>query len=476
MNSISSLFLFLTIVFLAKNIECENDIHFELSVQYFSEDCNWDVDHWHPTCKKQDIPWVISDFLPQLNNATNSTCSESDWNIVSQVSPIFHRVESTEWNDKNWHILPDSDKVLKNRYEEFKSCISGIEAVNSPSKYLTQPSILHSKYNISDILRQGNITPGNNYTYQEISDAVSKVTHGKKPIIKCLWNHHLNTLALDQITLFFDESLKLIDPLQYYYLGKCSPDFPILYLSEGLDARLALGRVIYEDPLEKYPTLREDDNGYYIFRQKYEPAWCNQLTNKCNKLNYPWSIKSFFFGFKDNVEFTCFEYGDDPRHSEEFNMTSLSDIQNDILEKWGQNREYSVLFGSVEQNIGRCTTYFKGIDTELKYYKKSLELFDKYNIDAILRQSNITPGKNYTYQEISDAVSTRIDGKTAIIECGHIDQYDQSPGNLNEIKFYLDKNLNPVDHTDIDNPFQLQDSCKHDQLIYYQDTQDYIDE
>ncbi|CAD6245364.1 GSCOCG00013666001-RA-CDS [Cotesia congregata] len=297
MNSISSLFLFLTIVFLAKNIECENDIHFELCVQYLTEDCKRDVNHYLK-CQYQDNPWVISDFLPQLNNATDSTCLESNGKLVSQGLPTSHREESTKWYDKDWQIPPHSDEVLKNRYEEFKSCISGIEAVNSPSKYLNQPFILHRKYNINDILRQSNIRPGNNYTYQEISNAVSKVTHGKKPIIKCLWNHHLNTLALDQITLSFDESLKLIDPLKYYYPRKCSPDFPILYLSEGLNARIAFGRTIYEDPLDKYPTLREDDNGYYIFRQKYKPAWCNQFTNKCNKLNYPWSIKSFFLPSK----------------------------------------------------------------------------------------------------------------------------------------------------------------------------------
>ncbi|CAG5074161.1 Similar to rnaset2: Ribonuclease T2 (Danio rerio) [Cotesia congregata] len=130
---------------------------------------------------------------------------------------------------------------------------------------------------------------------------------------------------------------------------------------------------------------------------------------------------------------------------------------NDILEKRGEIREYLELFGSAEENIaniwaeqGKCTTYFKGIDTELKYYKKSLELFDKYNIDAILRQSNITPGKNYTYQEISDAVLKGINGKTPIIQCGHIDEVN------------------------IDNPFQRKDRCKRDQLIYYQGTQDYI--
>lgn len=172
-------------------------------------------------------------------------------------------------------------------------------------------------------------------------------------------------------------------------------------------------------------NFREDDNGYYVFRQAYRPARCTQYPTKCNKVNYSWPIKTFVFAFKENVDFTCYSRGDDPRHLEKFNLTSLSSIQNDILEKWDRIREYS----SLEEDIahiwdeqGKCSTYFKGIDTELKFYKKSLELFDKYNIDAILRQSNITPGKNYTYQEISDAVSKGIDGKTPIIECGHFDQ------------------------------------------------------
>ncbi|KAH0551972.1 hypothetical protein KQX54_003598 [Cotesia glomerata] len=110
-----------------------------------------------------------------------------------------------------------------------------------------------------------------------------------------------------------------------------------------------------------------------------------------------------------------------------------------------------------------------------KFYKKSLELFDKYSLDAILRQADITPGKNYTYQEIFDAVSKRIDGKTPIIECGLFDKIWDSVI-LSKIWFYLDKNLNLVDPTDIDNPFQRKNSCKQDQLIYYCDTQGYIDD
>lgn len=73
----------------------------------------------------------------------------------------------------------------------------------------------------------------------------------------------------------------------------------------------------------------------------------------------------------------------------------------------------------------RCSAYFKGLDSPFKFYKKSIELLDKYNMDVILHESNIIPGNNYTFQAIADAVSKGLQGTEADIECsrGFVSQF-----------------------------------------------------
>ncbi|XP_044592854.1 uncharacterized protein LOC123270770 [Cotesia glomerata] len=208
------------------------------------------------------------------------------------------------------------------------------EQLSDPYKYLSKATKLYDKYTMNDILQKSNITPGKNYTYQEISNAVSKVTQGKKPVIKCLWNFMANILELERITLFFDKSLNLIDPLKNYYPGKCSPDLPILYKNYSKKSDYQSQLVPYEDPFDKYPTLREDNNGYYLFIQKAKPLQCfGPDSSSCLQPKYPWVVNTFIFKFNESISFTCDYYSSDPHRFKKFNITSLSSIENEIVEK-----------------------------------------------------------------------------------------------------------------------------------------------
>ncbi|XP_044592855.1 uncharacterized protein LOC123270771 [Cotesia glomerata] len=167
---------------------------------------------------------------------------------------------------------------------------------------------------MNDILDQSNITHGNNYTYQKISDAVSKVTQGKKPAVKCFRDHisrRRNNLVLDKITLFFDKSLNLFQ--------------------------------FHDDPLDKYPTLREDNNDYYLLSQKAYPAECLQHCSNSTKYQKPkcsWIIREFTFILKNNIDFSC--GGNDPHNYDaKYNFTSLSSIKNEIVDKWENKDDYN---------------------------------------------------------------------------------------------------------------------------------------
>ncbi|CAG5084284.1 Similar to rnaset2: Ribonuclease T2 (Danio rerio) [Cotesia congregata] len=193
------------------------DFHFELSQEYYSSKNCTRIGFFGTECNYSAKRWVASDFLPQLNNATETLCSPTGKLEATDQSFFF---------GSSGRFYPDPSKRLENRWNEFRSCMTEIEQLSDRSKYLSEAARLYDKYNMNDILRQSNITPKKNYTYQEISDAVSKVTQGKKPVIKCLWDFKTNVLELETITLFFDKSLNLIDPLKNYYPGKRPPFDP----------------------------------------------------------------------------------------------------------------------------------------------------------------------------------------------------------------------------------------------------------
>lgn len=184
------------------------------------------------------------DLRPILNNAPFTLCKQSNGTLESND---YYPLQAYLSLEKTWN--------------EFGPCFAGIKLLNDQSKFLSEASRLFNKYNMNDILYQSNITLGNNYTYQEISDAVSKVTQGIKPAVKCFQNpvsREGNNLILDKITLFFDKSLNLIDPLKHHYHGMCSKNLPIVYdypKNKGVFACFPPFK-FYDDPLDKYPTLR----------------------------------------------------------------------------------------------------------------------------------------------------------------------------------------------------------------------------
>ncbi|KAH0551970.1 hypothetical protein KQX54_003588 [Cotesia glomerata] len=226
----------------------------------------------------------------------------------------------------------------------------------------------------------------------------------------------------------------------------------------------------------------DDDNGYYYLIQDTYPAECPQGDlDRCYVPKYPWIVRLFSFIFEDNIDFEC-KAGEffSPKDEAHFDFSSLSSIKNEIVDKWGIDRvsKYSnenEVLARYWKQFGRCSVFFKGIDSGLKFYQKSLELFDKYNMDTILRQSNITPGKSYTYQEISEAASKGIGGKHVKMTC--VSSYGNKPRKqiLDNIGFYMDKNFNPTNPTDIESPSDRFFTCDRERVILYQGLMDYVD-
>lgn len=89
-----------------------------------------------------------------------------------------------------------------------------------------------------------------------------------------------------------------------------------------------------------------------------------------------------------------------------FDPQALQNIRKDLLIKWidvhGQRPES--FWEHEYTKHGTCAAVLDSMNSEVKYFQKGLDLFDKYPMKSILDQANIKPGRKYPVQQILDGV------------------------------------------------------------------------
>ncbi|XP_057335827.1 uncharacterized protein LOC130674499 [Microplitis mediator] len=483
MNSIKNFIFVLTLIFSVLNIKCEEneDLFVIFTQQLTPSGCYKKVNQKNPTCDELKNHWVISEFLHQLPIDPTFQCSEP----VEELDPTTISTSTINELAKQWQRperLTDPSITAKKIWRDFGGCTSKINEISNATNYFKKSFELHEKYNLNKILSEANITPGNYYKAQQISDAVSSATGGKKVLVRCAWKFGTADINLDMITIHLDKSFKPIDPVESYgsttYV--CPSDKLIRYNDgehlvyevtdyDAVKVKDYIRRIptfkppqpeekLYGDPAVKYPTLLQDDNGYYVFEQKLVKFFCNEDDDrKCTLPKYPWYINLFEYKFNEDIKFDC------ERNSDNFDPKDISSIQNELSEKWNNKKDDVAEDFGFQWTYGpRCSAYFKGLDSPFKYYKKSIELFDKYNMDVILRESNIIPRHNYTFQAIIDAVSKGLKGTKADITCSS-GGFAQSTDDLT-IKIYFDQSFNLINKTNGIASFE----CPLDKIVRYE--------
>ncbi|XP_057336156.1 uncharacterized protein LOC130674752 [Microplitis mediator] len=474
MNSIKNFIFVLTLIFSVQNIKCEeNEDLFVIFTQQLSpSECYKEVNQKTAICDELKNLWLISEFLHQLPNDPSFQCSERAEELdPTTISPSTLNELAKKWERP--YILTEPSFTAERIWRDFGGCTSKINEISNATNYFKKSFELHEKYNLNKILSEANITPGNYYKAQQISDAVSSATGGKKVLLRCSPNFRSADIDLSKITIYLDKSFKPIDTVEFYgFTYVCPSDKLIRYRDEekilqtvpSYDSMLVIDygppseEKHYGDPAVKYPTLLEDDNGYYVFEQKLDKFYCTDGDDsKCALPKYPWYISSFTYEFNEDIKFDC------DGNSDNFDPKDLSSIQNELLEKWNHKMDdFTEDFGFQWTYGPRCSAYFKGLDSPFKYYKKSIELFDKYNMDVILHESNIIPGHNYTFQAMIDAVSKGLKGTKADITCTS-GGYSQRSDDLT-IKIYFDQSFNLINKTNGIGSFR----CPLDKIVRYE--------
>ncbi|XP_014300193.2 ribonuclease Oy-like [Microplitis demolitor] len=126
-----------------------------------------------------------------------------------------------------------------------------------------------------------------------------------------------------------------------------------------------------------------------------------------------------------------------------YNSTELAPMKIDLMTKWRNvmnNSEPESFWDYEWSKHGTCGITIDKLNSQYKYFKKTLELYDKYNMTKILDQANIHPGNNYTHKYIVEAVAKKI-GKKIKINC----HADLPYYFLSQVSICFDKSFNLTD-------------------------------
>lgn len=115
-------------------------------------------------------------------------------------------------------------------------------------------------------------------------------------------------------------------------------------------------------------------------------------------------------------------HGGDPSfcHGNAFKANFLSsDLKKELSKKWSSYKLRSrpeSFWGYEYKKHGSCALDLDSTNSVSKYFAKSLELLDKYNVGMALKQSNIHPGGQYTTLQVYQALQ-RVFGKNVKMQC-----------------------------------------------------------
>lgn len=157
-----------------------------------------------------------------------------------------------------------------------------------------------------------------------------------------------------------------------------------------------------------------------MFTQYWPQSYCYLLTkrnpnNECSiSENNHWLIHGIW-AQKNNRShpFYC--------KNNTFSESQLAPILPDLRAKWSfikKGASSSELWQHEWDKHGTCAVHVESMDSEIKYFKKGLELYHKFNITEILQDSQIEPGQYANIYSYIEAVK-KFTGKNCDIECFH---------------------------------------------------------
>lgn len=127
----------------------------------------------------------------------------------------------------------------------------------------------------------------------------------------------------------------------------------------------------------------------------------------------------------------------------EFDAVLLGPLRNRLNEAWPSLKKSEVDFWKHEfDKHGSCTIDLAGFGSLPSYFEKTLDLYDKLNLNQLLRQNNIPMGQSISRQKLIETMTANHSGRKPDVDC--------RSGYLREIRFcYTQDGQNlPIDCPD----------------------------
>uniref|UniRef100_A0A131YZ50 Ribonuclease DdI-like protein n=1 Tax=Rhipicephalus appendiculatus TaxID=34631 RepID=A0A131YZ50_RHIAP len=180
---------------------------------------------------------------------------------------------------------------------------------------------------------------------------------------------------------------------------------------------------------------------YFILSQQWSPGIC-AAEPQCvstSKKNY-WTIHGLWPAGDNTSPSFCVD--------EQFNGRVLDPIKRDLNKYWpsltSAEARYFTFWRHQWQKHGTCAGDVPALNGLFKFFNSTLAVYKKYNIFEFLSNSLIRPSvvRTYSVSEIRNALSDDIRQKVNIVCSQRVPNRDAPV--LTEIRFCLDKNLEPV--------------------------------
>lgn len=102
-----------------------------------------------------------------------------------------------------------------------------------------------------------------------------------------------------------------------------------------------------------------------------------------------------------------------------FDMSALEKLRNELEIKWidvHKGCKPHEFWRHEWEKHGTCSVDLVPTNTEAKYFKKGLDLYDSYDMKHVLAKANILPNQTYLLQDYLNGVK-KVLGINAYVEC-----------------------------------------------------------
>lgn len=190
--------------------------------------------------------------------------------------------------------------------------------------------------------------------------------------------------------------------------------------------------------------IKPQEWNYFVFAQQWPPAACLEVPHgtKCSipKGVIDWSIHGLWPTSDVGYPSFC-------NNSWPFNPQSLKTILQALEVKWPNiyaNTPENSFWKHEWLKHGTCAVELSQFDSELKYFRRSLELHDGLNIFEFIRKAGLIPDATQPLllKYVENAINLQLN-KTVKLFCKNHKKFDYPI--LTSMYICLDKNLQVID-------------------------------